>query len=100
MTVAFRPTLPGIVTTTVIVHGRQPQPDDGDHHGGPPPVTPFRRFTIGAVVEVITPASTTPVARSAAKTVITSPQMSTRLVVTATASATDVAGDWTVRITN
>ena len=102
MTVAFRPTLPGIVTTTVIVHGRQPRPDDGDHHGGPTPVMPFRPFTIGAVVEVFTPGSTTAVARSAAKKVITSPEMSTRLVVTATAaaSATDLVGDWTVRITN
>ena len=102
MTVPFRPTLAGIVTATVIVHGRQPQVDDGGHHGGPPQVIPFQHFTIGAAIEVLTPGSTTPVARSAEKIVITSPEMSTRLVVTATAaaSAADLAADWTVRITN
>jgi phospholipase C len=101
MTVSFRPTLPGIVTATVIVHGRQPQVDDGSHNG-PPAVIPFVRFTIGATLEVLTPGSTTPVAGSAVKTVITSPEMGTRLVVTATASASaaDLAGDWTARITN
>ena len=49
MTVPFRPTLAGIVTATVIVHGRQPQVDDGGHHGGPPQVIPFQHFTIGGV---------------------------------------------------
>jgi len=88
LAVPFQPTLPGIVTATVIVHGRQPPPDNGDDHGGPPPVIPFRRFTIGAAIELLTPGSTTPVARSAVKTVITSPEMSTRLVVTLRAQAT------------
>jgi hypothetical protein len=102
MTIAFRPTLAGVVTATVTVHGRQPATDGGGQTSDQPFTIPFHSFTVGAVLEVTKPGTATPIARAAARKVVTSPQVSTRLVVTATATATsaDLGGDWSVRITN
>src|SRR5689334_9586709 len=85
MSVTFRPALPGIVTATVIVHGRQPQAGgDGDGGGdGTPPGRVFRAFTTAARLAIFKPGSAEPAATAADSRVITAPVMSTRLVLTA-----------------
>src|SRR5947207_9947624 len=105
MSVGFRPTLPGIVTATVIVHGKQPQVGGGGDGGGPgtpPPGSVFRAFTTAARLEIFKPGSAEPVAAVANSKVITAPVVSTRLVLTAAADAVDgdLAADWSVRVSN
>ena len=64
MSVAFRPALPGIVTATVVVHGKQPQADGGGGGGTPPPSSGFRAFITAARLEIFKPGSAEPAAPS------------------------------------
>jgi hypothetical protein len=103
--VTFRPLAAGLVNATVKALGLQPSPNGGGGNGGgsghPPPASHPIPFRVGLKLEIFKAGTPNAVASSIGGPV-TVPPASNHLVVWADtpAAATDLAADWTARVTN
>ena len=103
--VTFRPLAAGLVNATVDARGLPSGNGNGGNGGGsgrPPPASRPVPYRVGLKLEIFKPGTANAVASSIGGPVTVVPPASNRLLVWADmpAAATDLAADWTARVTN
>ncbi|WP_128002298.1 alkaline phosphatase family protein [Piscinibacter defluvii] len=98
----FRPAAAGLVNVVVVAVGLQPDTGEGGGGKQQPKAVRFASYSVALRVEILKPGATVAVATKTRLLNISAPDQPTRLVITAhaTAGAAELAGDWTMRLTN